>query len=534
MYLAIAEKILKLNMDAPSPWGIYFQDSATPQMEGLLELHDNIMYYLVIILFSVGWVILAIIRNYINTKSPISHKYLNHGTLIELIWTITPLQQRRWLYLNGERLSNSGDLLKLMVPTLLWKWVGGWTNSSGMVISHKIIERLMEYRGSKSTVYLSQLYNVVKEQRVEGSEHISWTKVICLRCTLMGFERNYQAKNLSKQKLQIRQYSRSLAILLRRSPPCLQSSITNIPRNFSSIPTINPWFITGFVDAEGSFTVSVLKSSNLHIGWQVGARFQLTLHKKDFSLLREIQAFFGGKGKIVLSKNNTCVFRVDSLKDTLKVIIPHFNVYLPLTQKLGDYLFFRDIVIMMNNKEHLTKEGLNKIVSIKASLNHGLSKELKRIFHKVQPVLRPLIIDQKITNPNWMAGFVSGDGSFYLTIRKSHELKVGYRAEIGFQITQHSRDQVFMESFISYFNCGKLKKDTRYSVLYFTVSNFTNLFEKIIPFFKQHKILGVKSLDFKDWCKAAEIIKMKSHLTSKGINELRELQKGMNSKRWLS
>ena len=72
------------------PWGIYFQDSATPQMEGLVELHDNIMYYLVIILFAVSWVLLSIIRNYVETKSPISHKYLNHGTLIELIWTITP------------------------------------------------------------------------------------------------------------------------------------------------------------------------------------------------------------------------------------------------------------------------------------------------------------------------------------------------------------------------------------------------------------------------------------------------------------
>ena len=81
---------LTLNLDAPTPWGIYFQDSATPQMEGLIELHDNIMYYLVIILFSVGWILLSIVRNYIESKSPISHKYLNHGTLIELIWTITP------------------------------------------------------------------------------------------------------------------------------------------------------------------------------------------------------------------------------------------------------------------------------------------------------------------------------------------------------------------------------------------------------------------------------------------------------------
>ncbi len=79
-----------INLDAPHAWGIYFQDSATPQMEGLVELHDNIMYYLVIILFGVTWILVSIIRNYISTKALISHKYLNHGTLIELIWTITP------------------------------------------------------------------------------------------------------------------------------------------------------------------------------------------------------------------------------------------------------------------------------------------------------------------------------------------------------------------------------------------------------------------------------------------------------------
>ena len=88
--MLLLKSILKTNYDVPAPWGIYFQDSATPQMEGLVELHDNIMYYLVMILFAVAWILLSIIRNYVETKSSISHKFLNHGTLIELIWTITP------------------------------------------------------------------------------------------------------------------------------------------------------------------------------------------------------------------------------------------------------------------------------------------------------------------------------------------------------------------------------------------------------------------------------------------------------------
>nr|YP_010259470.1 cytochrome c oxidase subunit 2 [Stachybotrys echinatus]UIX25766.1 cytochrome c oxidase subunit 2 [Stachybotrys echinatus] len=74
--------------DAPVAWGLYFQDSATPQMEGLIELHDNVMYYLVLILFAVGWVLFSILWNFVGAY--MSHKYLNHGTLIELIWTVTP------------------------------------------------------------------------------------------------------------------------------------------------------------------------------------------------------------------------------------------------------------------------------------------------------------------------------------------------------------------------------------------------------------------------------------------------------------
>jgi len=76
--------------DAPKPWGLYFQDSASPQMEALVELHNDIMFYLFAILFSVGWILLSVIRNFVYPYNKISNKYLNHGTLIELIWTITP------------------------------------------------------------------------------------------------------------------------------------------------------------------------------------------------------------------------------------------------------------------------------------------------------------------------------------------------------------------------------------------------------------------------------------------------------------
>ena len=270
----------------------------------------------------------------------------------------------------------------------------------------------------------------------------------------MGFEINSQIKILSKQIFKIRQFC--------------SSAVSNQPIINSQSAPLKPLFITGFVDAEGSFTVSVLKSSSTLIGRQIAARFKITTHIKDLPLLRDFQTYFGGVGRIVIYKD-TCTFRVDSLKQISNVIIPHFNKYPPITQKLGDYLLFRDIIKRMNNREHLTLQGLDRILSIKASLNLGLSDELKAAF--LEPILRPLVVNQKIPHPDWIAGFTCGDKSFYITIRKYKGYKLGYRIEIGFRITQHSRDAQLMERFIDYFNCGKVRKDGRNSVLYFTVSN---------------------------------------------------------------
>nr|YP_008238936.1 cytochrome c oxidase subunit 2 [Ganoderma lucidum]YP_010254615.1 cytochrome c oxidase subunit 2 [Ganoderma sichuanense]YP_010352163.1 cytochrome c oxidase subunit 2 [Ganoderma lingzhi]WAR64395.1 cytochrome c oxidase subunit 2 [Ganoderma amboinense]AGM47750.1 cytochrome c oxidase subunit 2 [Ganoderma lucidum]AWJ63794.1 cytochrome c oxidase subunit 2 [Ganoderma sichuanense]AWJ63827.1 cytochrome c oxidase subunit 2 [Ganoderma lucidum]QUA00748.1 cytochrome c oxidase subunit 2 [Ganoderma sichu len=76
--------------DAPQPWQLGFQDSAAPGFTGIVELHNTIFFYLVVICVSVFWVIGSIMYYFNNNNSPIVHKYLNHGTLIELIWTITP------------------------------------------------------------------------------------------------------------------------------------------------------------------------------------------------------------------------------------------------------------------------------------------------------------------------------------------------------------------------------------------------------------------------------------------------------------
>ena len=91
-------------------------------------------------------------------------------------------------------------------------------------------------------------------------------------------------------------------------------------------------------------------------------------------------------------------YRIQSIKE-LQVIIDHFDKYPLITQKLSDYILFKQAVELIKNKEHLTEEGLHKIVAIKASMNLGLSESLKADFPDVKPVPRPVVLNQKIKNP---------------------------------------------------------------------------------------------------------------------------------------
>ena len=93
------------------------------------------------------------------------------------------------------KLSNSGDTLKHIVPNCSRKTISGQNNSLGTVTNYMMNESEMGNRGSKSVL----LFSTVKEQRVDGSYCKAKSKIMQLRCTLMGFERNYQIKIPSKQ-----------------------------------------------------------------------------------------------------------------------------------------------------------------------------------------------------------------------------------------------------------------------------------------------------------------------------------------------
>lgn len=95
--------------------------------------------------------------------------------------------------------------------------------------------------------------------------------------------------------------------------------------------------------------------------------------------MKEIQRSFGGVGKIAKAgkHRDSYSFVVSSRKQITTVILPHFDTYPLISQKKADYELFKRIIETMNNQEHLTDLGLQKIINLRASLNLGLSEGLK-------------------------------------------------------------------------------------------------------------------------------------------------------------
>jgi len=356
---------------------------------------------------------------------------------------------------------------------------------------------------------LSQTDLFVKEQRVDGfskSRNLDF-----VRCTLVAgkpvFERTIYSYSDNKKSYGL---IRSL----------------HAERFF-----IDPMFITGLVDAEGCFTLGFYNNNNYKMGYQIQAIFKITLHKKDYDLLCKVRDFFL-VGKLTKHGETTLQYTVKSLRD-LDIIISHLEKYPLLSEKKTDYLLFKTAISSLRNKKHLSRQGFNEILCTKASINLGLSDELKIAFPDIKPISKPstVVEDKNITNLNWLAGLASGDGCFYISIRNTPNTKLGKSIVLKFSIVQHSRDIELIKLIISTLKCGRVELYLKQSAVYFVVTDFKDIFEKIIPLFDKYAIRGVKSLDYIDFKKVALLINDKKHLSEKGLSDIQSLKLNMNKGR---
>lgn len=138
-------------------------------------------------------------------------------------------------------------------------------------------------------------------------------------------------------------------------------------------------------------------------------------------------------------------------------------------------------------------------------------------------------------NPHYIVGFVDGEGCFSISVNKNSGRFEEVR--LKFEIELREDDLEILEKIQGALGCGQIYhlQYERYEKwaphVKFAVGNFTDIYTKVIPFFKKYPLQAKKKNSFEAFCKVAEIIKSKEHLSHEGVARVRAIRKSYNNKK---
>jgi len=136
----------------------------------------------------------------------------------------------------------------------------------------------------------------------------------------------------------------------------------------------------------------------------------------------------------------------------------------------------------------------------------------------------------------WVVGFIDGEGCFSVSLHKNPTTKLGWQIMPEFVATQGEKSILALEKLQSFFGCGRIfvnrRHDNHNENLYrFCIRSFIDLKDRVVPFFKEHKLQTAKAKDFEIFSTIISLMDKKEHLTSEGIKNIISLATTMNTKR---
>ena len=140
-------------------------------------------------------------------------------------------------------------------------------------------------------------------------------------------------------------------------------------------PIVSADYVTGLTDGEGCFYVNVSNSSAYKAGANVQLHFHIKMCAEDRKLLEKVKNTLKCGGvyfqKEKRQNHSQCYrYTVFSKKDILEIIIPFFKKYnLQSSSKRKSFDIFCKIAKLVQNGEHLSKKGVEKIREMKSSMN---------------------------------------------------------------------------------------------------------------------------------------------------------------------
>jgi hypothetical protein len=143
----------------------------------------------------------------------------------------------------------------------------------------------------------------------------------------------------------------------------------------------------------------------------------------------------------------------------------------------------------------------------------------------------------KKLDPWYISGFVEGEGSFGIIISKHKTKKLRQDARLSFEIELRGDDRPILEKIKKQLDCGNIYELNydRYGWMphvKYSVRKFSDIRDKLVPFFRKYPLQGKKAKDYALFCQAMEeVFEEKKHLTREGIRQLEKIRRFMNKRR---
>jgi intein-encoded DNA endonuclease-like protein len=130
-------------------------------------------------------------------------------------------------------------------------------------------------------------------------------------------------------------------------------------------------------------------------------------------------------------------------------------------------------------------------------------------------------------SPDWVVGFVDGEGCFHVSVQSHPEMTAGYQVLPEFVVVQHLRDVSILYALKKFFQGGvvRINHDDRYC---YRMRKLEQL-EKLCDFFLKHPLKTKKNVDFRKFRKIVLMMKEKKHLTKEGLKTIINLALQMNT-----
>ncbi len=127
----------------------------------------------------------------------------------------------------------------------------------------------------------------------------------------------------------------------------------------------------------------------------------------------------------------------------------------------------------------------------------------------------------------FLAGFVEGEGSFNVSLRRKADYKVSWQVVMSFNVSQ--KDPTLLYLLKEQLGCGIIKVRKIDNLYSFDVTNPQDIIQKVIPFFQKYPVLSVsKQRNFAIFSAIAQLMEKKEHRNLKGLRQILELRETIN------